>query len=122
MEKELKIAVAVRAQEAWRSEMVKTLRDLHTTSLKMVNDALDDTAVCEKVGTEVKVVKQRSQACALILALADHTKTYDEQPVVEESAPSLTAEALATASSPTPKLDGAGDVGTPKKVEVHWGS
>ena len=52
----------------------------------------EDKGIQETVQTELKVAKLRSHACALVLGLADITKTADNQPR-KESLPAVPATA-----------------------------
>ncbi|CAK0874664.1 unnamed protein product [Prorocentrum cordatum] len=96
VEKDLKIAAAVRTQETWATDISKVLRDLHSQSLDLVNQ-VNEHSFGEKFKTEVNVINMRARACSLVLGLADHSKAWDDQPE-ELVGPMLTEEALAEAS------------------------
>jgi len=91
VEKELKVAAATRAQQAWRKDMISTLSSLHKDVLAL-GAVAEDKGIQETVQTELKVAKLRSHACALVLGLADITKTADNQPR-KESLPAVPATA-----------------------------
>ena len=97
MDKDLKIAAAVRAQETWKSDMAKTLGDLHKEAITLTQQ-VSEHSISEMLSAELKVVNQRARACALVYGLADPARAFDDQPL-QQDAPALTEEAGAAAAA-----------------------
>ena len=97
LEREIKVADAVRSQETWRDEMAETFKGLHSSFADTTQEC-KNTDQENTVAPELKFAAVRMQALGAILGLSDWKRKHDDQPspalAKAADAQVLTAKAL----------------------------
>ena len=102
-EKEIRISAAKRSQESWRNDMRKTMQELHKEGLDLKR-SVNEAGLEHDMAAEMKCIKVRGHALALVQGLRDHNRPHTDQP---ECRSTLSTAAVTAHSQlkPTPEKE-----------------